>query len=177
MNIRYLTICSMFTAIMCVLSPISIPFIFGIPITLQTLTIMITAIVLDTKKAVIVTSMYVLLGAVGLPVFAGATSGVGIVFGTTGGFILSFPILAFIVAYITDKHNSIIWVVIALLIGNFINFSCGAIWFSYITKTDAVNTIKAVVLPFLSILIIQIMLAVTIGMTLKKALQKQLKKS
>ena len=81
-------------ALIAVCSWISIP--TAVPFTLQTFAVFFVLLLLGGERGTIATLIYVLLGAVGLPVFAGFKGGLDTVFGMTGGFIVSFPILAFV---------------------------------------------------------------------------------
>ena len=71
-----------FAALIAVCSWISIP--LAVPVTLQTMAVCITAGLLGTKKSVLTVVVYILLGLIGVPVFAGFSSGVGVLFGMTG---------------------------------------------------------------------------------------------
>ena len=85
---------SIFAAIIAVCAQVSLPMPYGVPLTLQTFAIQLAGVVLGPKKGALAALVYITLGAVGVPVFAGFTGGMGIVLGVTGGFILSFPLLA-----------------------------------------------------------------------------------
>ena len=80
---------ALFTALIAVLAQISIPLPGGVPLTLQTLAVPLAGIVLGPRRGTFSTLLYVLLGAIGIPVFANFTGGLGIVLGVTGGFIIS----------------------------------------------------------------------------------------
>ena len=66
----------------------------GVPITLQTLTVMLAGCVLGPVRGFSAVTLYLALGAVGLPVFAEHSSGIGVFTGPSGGYLLSFPIAA-----------------------------------------------------------------------------------
>lgn len=92
-SVRELTRLSLMTALVCVTAPLQIP-LGAVPLTLQTFVIALTGALLGAKQGCIATIAYVLLGAVGLPVFSGFTGGIGILLGPTGGFLIGFPLLA-----------------------------------------------------------------------------------
>ena len=110
-----------FTALIVVCSQLSIPMPAGVPMTLQTLIIPIAGIVLGAKRGTIAACLYVLLGAVGLPVFAGFTGGLGILFGMTGGFILSFPLMA-LFAGLGSRRNKKMPTMAGLVTGAVVNY-------------------------------------------------------
>ena len=96
LHIRDLCIIGLFTAVIVIMAQIVIPMPFGVPFTMQTFAITLAGIVLGSKNGAIASIIYVMLGAIGLPVFANFTGGWQSIAGPTGGFILSFPILAYL---------------------------------------------------------------------------------
>ena len=168
-SVRDLCFIGIFTAIITVVSQLSIPMPYGVPITLQTFVIPLSGIVLGAKKGTVSTLIYVLLGAIGVPVFAGYTGGMGIVLGMTGGFILSFPVMA-LTAGIGERKNNVIWLVSGLVVGSVINYICGMFWFSFVMSSDLKTAFAACVLPFIPTAIIKIVLVAILGRQIKRVL-------
>jgi len=160
-----------FTAIIVVLGQISIPMPYGVPMTLQTFAIPFAGIILGAKKGTLATLIYVMLGAVGVPVFAGFTGGLGIVFGATGGFILSFPFMAWCAGAGSEKEK-VTWVFGGLLAGSIINYLCGMFMFSFVMSSNLNTAFVACVLPFIPTTIVKIVLASTLGLSIKNILIK-----
>lgn len=90
LSARQLVLAAVFAAVLAVLSQIAVPLPSGIPITLQTFAVALCGFALGRRLGVLSVSVYLLLGAVGVPVFAGFRGGAGIVFGVTGGFLIGF---------------------------------------------------------------------------------------
>ena len=90
---RQLLLIALIPAMMAATTGIYIPML-GANITLQTLFVLISGFVLGSKAAMLSMLLYLILGAFGLPVFSGFQSGLGVLFGPSGGFILAFPIAA-----------------------------------------------------------------------------------
>jgi biotin transport system substrate-specific component len=82
----------------------------GVPITLQTLTVMLAGCILGPVRGFAAVTLYLALGAVGLPVFAEHSSGIGVFSGISGGYLLSFPIAAalggFLVQYVARERRT-----------------------------------------------------------------------
>ena len=78
----------LFAAVICICSWISVPFV--VPFTLQTFGVFLTLMVLGGKRGTLSIILYVLLGALGLPVFASFNGGLAYILGPTGGFIVGF---------------------------------------------------------------------------------------
>jgi biotin transport system substrate-specific component len=89
----------------------------GVPITLQTLTVMLAGCILGPVRGFAAVTLYLALGAVGLPVFAEHSSGIGVFTGPSGGYLLSFPVAAalggFLVKYVARDRRTRAFVVFA----------------------------------------------------------------
>ncbi len=96
---------AMFPALMAATAGITIPMI-GAPITLQTLFVLLAGFVLGKNDGAISMLIYLLLGLIGLPVFSGFSSGIAALMGPTGGFLLSFPIAAYVVGLLKERTNN-----------------------------------------------------------------------
>jgi len=142
----------------------------GVPMTLQTFAIPLAGVVLGTKKGMIATLVYILLGAVGLPVFANFTGGIGVVFGRTGGFILSFPLMALAAGIGATKGK--LWLMAWLVVGTVVNYFCGMLMFSFITSTGLAAAFMLAVVPFLLTDVVKIAMVLVLGNVIKQALIK-----
>jgi len=168
LDIRALCHIGIFAAIIAASAQIVIPMPFGVPMTLQTLAIPLAGIVLGAKNGVIATLVYVLLGAVGVPVFAGFAGGIGIVFGRTGGFIISFPFMAFAAGIGAKKGK--LWLSAWLMLGASVNYICGMLMFSSVTSNSLAASFSFVVLPFIPTTIIKIAILIAFGKPIKQML-------
>lgn len=169
-KVRDLCFIGIFTAVIAIFAQISIPMPFGVPITLQTLVIPLAGIILGAKKGALSALVYILLGAVGIPVFAGFRGGLGIVFGPTGGFILSFPLMAF-TAGISVKKRSRVWLFFWLSAGAAINHLCGMLMYSHVMSCT-LGTAFIDFLPFIPMAFIKAALSGIIGPKLKSRIPK-----
>jgi len=124
-----------------------IPLLGGVPVTLQTFVISLAGAVLGAKKGALAALVYVLLGAIGLPIFSGYVGGLGVVFGATGGFILSFPVMAFLVGLGADSKNKI-WLAVGLVAGCFVNLFAGMFQFAFVMGVSLQQALVVAVAPF-----------------------------
>lgn len=92
-SVRDICYAGLFAAVIAVMAQISIPMPLGVPMTMQTFAITLAAVVLGSKLSAIATLVYLLLGAVGVPVLANFSGGIDKFVGPTGGFLISFPIM------------------------------------------------------------------------------------
>lgn len=168
MKTRDLIICSLFAAITAVLAQISIPFPGGVPLTMQTLAVSLTGIILGSKKGFITQCIYMLLGAIGIPVFASFSGGIQAIFGPTGGFILSFPIMAYVIGLICERTNNKGLILLAMVLGSVVNYAAGTLQFAFITKMSMMESFMACVAPFIITGLVKAVLATAIGVKLKE---------
>ena len=182
-NIKIRDICfiSVFAAIIAVCAQISIPMPAGIPFTFQTFAVPLAGIILGAKRGMLSSTVYVLIGLIGLPVFSGFKGGIGVLFSSTGGFILSFPLMALCVGIfseissskkIKNKFFKIILIIIGLISGAGINYLFGILMFSILTSGSLQSAFTACVMPFIPVDIIKFILAGGIGLSAKKILLK-----
>lgn len=167
MKTKDLVICGLFAALIGILAQISIPLPAGVPLTMQTLAVSLAGIILGSKKGLIATLVYVLMGAIGLPVFAGFTGGFGIVMGATGGFIISFPIMAYVIGLITERTSNKVIIFFAMLLGSIVNYVIGMAQFMLITNSSITQAFVACVAPFILTGLLKAVLATGVGELIK----------
>lgn len=174
MNTKDYVLIAVFTALLCVIAPLSVPLSGGVPISLATFMIMLIGILLKDVKATLVVALYILLAIFGLPVLAGYVSGIERVFGITGGFILGYLPLAYICGLFSrismdfDNKKRILYLIGGMLLGTIVLYAVGVIWFINFTKLDLVYALGACVLPFILGDIIKIILVLIISRRLLK---------
>ena len=170
-NIKQLCLIGFESALICVISPFALPTGLGVPFTLQTFIISLVAIIFDAKHATISTLIYVLLGAFGLPVFSNFTGGWQSIVGMSGGFILSFPIMACVIGLGSKLHKKTKWALpLSIIIGNLINLICGTIYFYIITNSSLHVTLITCVWPFIPATLIKAVASYIVGVKLKQRL-------
>lgn len=101
-----------------------------VPITAQTLAVLLTAAFLGKRRALAAVSAYILQGSLGLPVFAGGKSGLAVLMGPTGGYIWGFAAAAFVVGYLIEIgwDRKILKAFSAMLLGSGLIYLCGLAW-------------------------------------------------
>lgn len=116
-NLSARSICfiALFTAVTAVLSIISIPTPIGVPITLQTFAIALSGFVLGKKYGTCSTILYILLGMIGIPVYAGMQAGIGALFGATGGYLFGFVFMAFFCGIGIEQKKRTLLVLFSIL--------------------------------------------------------------
>lgn len=94
LTVENMVLISMFAAVMAIISQLSIPMPSGVPVTIQVMGIALIGTVLGWKRGCTAIIVYILVGAVGLPVFSNFRGGLQCLTGTAGGYILAWPVMA-----------------------------------------------------------------------------------
>jgi len=140
-----------------------------VPITAQTFFLNVAAILLGGPLGAISQFIYVMLGVVGIPVFAGGKAGLGIIFGPTGGYLLGFIIAAFVIGIVNrmKKSAGIFWHIFSMLTGMLIIYFLGSLQLSLVAKMSFHKALAIGALPFIPGDIIKILLAAIISSRFK----------
>lgn len=154
MKTKELTLIAICTSLMAVLSPMSIPLVGGVPISLATFVVMLVAMVLNTKDACITVCLYIILAFIGVPVLSGYRSGASVLFGMTGGYIFGYIPLAIFTSWLKDiktgnKYLKIALPFLGMIIGTIVLYVMGTMWFMYFTGKDLTSSLYACVIPFI----------------------------
>ena len=166
---RRMTRCALFSALLCLISPICIP-IGPIPISLAVFAVMLIARLLPRYEALTCVCLYLALGALGLPVFAGFLGGVGALLGATGGFIFSYPLLALCAGIAHGRKGRGVYLGCAL--GVLVSYVCGLLWYCYVASPDSLQTaLVACILPFIPFDALKIVLVVWFSKMIKARIQ------
>ena len=134
-----------------------------IPITLQTFFVILSGAVLGKRLGVCSQLGYLLLGACGLPVFQGYSSGMAHILGPTGGYLIGFVLASAFVGKMTEPHDLKAYrVIAAFLIGNIILYSLGMLWLIFLYNIDFLKAFSIGALPFIPVEAAKIIIAVLI---------------
>ncbi len=162
---------AIFAVLIAICSWISIP--TTIPFTMQTFAVFLTLLLLGGKRGTLAVTVYLLLGAIGAPVFAGFSGGFGILIGMTGGYLIGF--LAITLLYwlcIKTSNESHLLEIIILIIGLFICYAFGTFWFItvYTSSIENVGILTALgwcVFPYIIPDLIKLALAYQVAKRLR----------
>ena len=164
---------AIFAVVMAVCSWISIP--MTVPFTLQTFGVFMAVGVLGGKRGTLAVLVYILLGVVGVPVFAGFSGGIGVLLNTTGGFLFSALVMWGIEKVLGKKP---VVQIISMVIGLLVCYALGTIWFMvvYARTTGAVGlgtVLSWCVIPFIVPDLVKIALAFVLSRKVRKYVPMQ----
>lgn len=172
LDLVYIAVCA---ALIAVCSWISIP--TTVPFTLQTFAVFLAVGLLGGKRGTIAVLIYILLGAVGLPVFAGFKGGIASLLGLTGGYIIGFLLSALLMWLFEKLLGRKLWVLaVSMVLGLIICYAFGTAWFMVVyAKNNNPIGLTAVlgmcVIPFIIPDLIKIALALFLTKPLRRVIK------
>ena len=143
------------------------------PFTMQTFGVFLTFLLLGAKDGTIAIGLYILLGALGVPVFSGFNGGMGALMGPTGGYIVGFLLICLIFGLLCGKGAGLWLKALALLLGLAVCYAFGTLWFVkvYGDMKGPISTLSALsmcVFPFIVPYLAKLALALWAGKRLEK---------
>jgi biotin transport system substrate-specific component len=144
---------ALMAAVTAVAAQIAIP-LTPVPFTLQVLAVILSGLLLGVRQGALAQAVYVLVGAVGAPVFAGFAGGLGHVLGPTGGYLISYPIAAAVAGLAAktvagDSRRRGLWIgFLGGCAGLAVIYVLGATWLAVVSGLSPMEAIAAGILPF-----------------------------
>lgn len=167
---------AMFVAVMAVCAWISIP--APVDFTLQVFAVFAAVLILGGKRGTVAVAVYILLGAVGVPVFAHFTGGLGALLGSTGGYIVGFLFIALVMWAGERLLGEKLWVrIVSMVLGLVLCYAFGTAWFMvvYARTTGAIGLLTALgwcVFPFIPFDLLKMALAIALSQVLRPHVPK-----
>lgn len=137
-------------ALTAVLAQVAVP-LYPVPITGQTLAVLLVGATLGAARGALSLALYAVLGIVGLPVFSDYASGVHVVLGPTGGYIVGFIVSAALVGWLSERawERQILKALATFAAGTLVVFAVGLPWLAIALGLDLWQTLEAGLFPFL----------------------------
>ncbi len=169
--VQQLCFIALMAGVMCLLGPLSIP-IGPVPISVMTLLIYLSVYILGMKMGTISCVIYLMLGFVGLPVFAGYTGGAGELLGPTGGYLVGYIFLTLVSGFLMEKMAyQRIWCLLATIAGTAVLYAFGTAWFVVLMDCSIGYALSMCVVPFLIGDLAKIVLAELVGQEVRRRLR------
>lgn len=171
--IRMIVYASLFAALTAAGAFIAIP-IGPVPIVLQNFFVLLCGLLLGSRWGLASVGIYLLAGALGLPVFAGGTGGIGRIIGPTGGYLLGYLPAVFVAGWIVEKTKpKPFFDLMAMICASIILYACGLTWLKIITNMAWGKTLAVGMMPFLLGDALKIAAAIPIVKLLRPILQSR----
>jgi biotin transport system substrate-specific component len=165
---------SMFGSLTAIGAYIMIP-LPPVPITFQTLFLNLAGALLGGYLGALSQVVYILLGVIGLPVFAGGKAGLGVLLGPTGGYLFGFVLAAFVVGKLiaVKKDPGLIWTILSMLAGMVVIYFLGILQLTLVARLSVEKAIVVGALPFLPGDMVKIVLASLIYLKIRDKIKIQ----
>lgn len=170
-KIYHLTMTAVMAAITCVLAPIALP-IGPVPVTLCTLVLYLSQYLLGWKRGTVSCLVYLLLGIMGAPVFAGFTGGFGKLLGPTGGYIVGYLGVAAVTGLAVERFRSRWAHLLGMAAGTALCYGLGTAWYCLITQSGVASALVLCVLPFIPGDLVKMAAALTFGPMIRSRLER-----
>lgn len=173
-TIKQMTLIGVMTAVACVLGPFAVPLPFSpVPLSLTNLVVYFAVYLLGMKAGTVSYLVYLLVGAIGMPVFSGFSGGVGKMAGPTGGYLLGFIFMAIICGAVIDRFPTRRGIhVLGMVIGTMVCYLFGTVWLAGQLGISFVAALGVGVLPYLPGDAAKILLAVFAGPKLRREVKR-----
>ena len=173
-------LCALFAALTAICSQIMIPLPFTpIPINLALLAVWVCGGVLGAKNGAIAILVYILLGAIGAPVFVGLQGGLGALAGPTGGYIVGYLPSVIVMGLLARRGLTadsgflrFVFIIVRGILAAAACYACGTAWFMISTGTGFIPAMLMCVIPFIPGDILKLIAAEAVSAALRRA-QKQ----
>jgi len=171
-SLRMTVYASLMAALIAAGAYLAIP-IGPVPIVLQNLFVFLAGLLLGPRWGAASVGVYLLAGALGLPVFAGGIGGIGRFAGPTGGYLLGFLPAVFVIGWITQKTRRQMWNdIFAMICGSLVIYILGLSWLKILTGMTLAKTLAMGMFPFILGDALKIAAAVSIAKALRPVIHK-----
>jgi len=152
-----------FFVALCARVTVPLPFT-PVPLTLQNFAVLLVGLALGSRRGAIALVLYLMEGSLGLPVFSSGLAGVGRLLGPTGGYLMAYPIVAFVTGFIAERgRRSFGRYAVAAALGEVLLFAGGLAWLSIWTHGSWLQAAHFGLYPFVFAEVAKVMAAAGLG--------------
>jgi len=173
-KLRWVVLASLMAALTAVGAYIHIP-IGPVPIVLSTLFVILSGLLLGSRWGLASMGLYLLVGAIGMPVFAGGKGGFVHFIGPTGGYLFGYALASWMTGFISERSRaSLILDIFAVIIGSFAIYGLGVPWLKIVTQMSWSKALMVGLIPFLIGDVIKGAVAVVLARSVRPILKRQM---
>jgi len=148
-KLRWMVLASLMAALTAVGAYIHVP-IGPVPIVLSTLFVLLSGLLLGSRWGLASMCLYLLVGAIGIPVFAGGKGGIAHFLGPTGGYLFGYVLASWLTGFIAERSRGILILeILSVLMGSLAIYSLGVPWLKMVTHMSWPKTFMVGMIPFL----------------------------
>jgi biotin transport system substrate-specific component len=182
MSIKMMVYTALMTALIIAGAYLAIP-VGPVPIVLQNFFILLTGLLLGSRRGLAAIGFYILLGAIGFPVFSKGGAGIGHILGPTGGYLLGYIPAVFLIGLVSEKGlawakkadrkwPSLALDLAGLLAGTVLIYACGVLWLKAMTNMDWTKALAAGFLPFIGFDLIKLLAALLLAPVIRPLMNR-----
>jgi biotin transport system substrate-specific component len=173
-KLRWMVLASLMAALTAVGAYIHVP-IGPVPIVLSTLFVLLAGLLLGSRWGLTSMGLYLLVGAIGIPVFAGGKGGFAHFFGPTGGYLFGYVLASWITGFISERARGLLILdIFAVLVGSLAIYGLGVPWLKMVTQLSWPKTLMVGVVPFLIGDAVKASVAIILARAIRPVLKRQL---
>jgi len=173
-KLRWMVLASLMAALTAVGAYIHVP-IGPVPIVLSTLFVLLAGLLLGSRWGLTSMGLYLLVGAIGIPVFAGGKGGFAHFFGPTGGYLFGYVLASWITGFISERARGLLILdIFAVLVGSLAIYGLGVPWLKMVTQLSWSKTLMVGVVPFLIGDAVKASVAIILARAIRPVLKRQL---
>lgn len=173
-KLRWTVLASLVAALTAVGAYIYVP-IGPVPIVLTTLFVLLSGLLLGSHWGLASMGLYLLVGAIGMPVFAGGKGGLAHFFGPTGGYLFGYALAAWVTGFISERsHGLMILEIFAILAGSLAIYGLGVPWLKMVTQMSWTKTFMVGMIPFIPGDCVKAFTALVLARAIRPVLNRQL---
>jgi len=169
-SVKEMTVCAVLCAVLCVLCPFTAP-VGAVPVTLATFAVCCIGGAAGCKRGLVAVGLYLLIGAIGVPVFAGFRGGLASLIGPTGGFLFGYLLLVLVAGFMSDRTDSRVALCGAFCGGTVLLYAAGVGVYVLTAHVSFFAALMTAVVPFLPFDVVKIAAATALSPKLRKALR------
>lgn len=146
-----------------------------VPVVLQNLFVLLAGLLLGSRWGIMSIGIYLLVGAIGLPVFSGGGGGIAHFAGPTGGYLLGFALAAFVTGFIAERSaERAAGYILAVIAGSIMIYICGVPWLKVVTGMSWTKAAMVGMVPFLAGDIVKATVALILARSIRPVLRRRL---
>ncbi len=173
-KLRWMVLASLMAALTAVGAYIHVP-IGPVPIVLSTLFVLLSGLLLGSRWGLASMCLYLLVGAIGMPVFAGGKGGIAHFLGPTGGYLFGYVLASWLTGFIAERSRGILILeILSVLMGSLAIYSLGVPWLKMVTHMSWFKTFMVGMIPFLIGDAVKASVALILARAVRPILNRQL---
>jgi biotin transport system substrate-specific component len=173
-KLRWIVLASLMAALTAVGAYIHIP-IGPVPIVLSTLFVLLSGLLLGSRWGLASMALYLLVGAIGMPVFAGGKGGFAHFFGPTGGYLFGYALSAWMAGFVSERSRGfLVLEILAVMAGSLAIYGLGVPWLKWVAHMSWTKTFMVGMIPFLVGDAVKASAALVLARAIRPVLNRQL---